>query len=169
VTTTGSFAVPPKAERPTTPDKDYGVPAVGGKFVSWDHVIERLQAASAYWLATVTAKACPHAVPVWGVFVQDDLYLEIGSPATTKSRNLKRSAEIQVHLGDVDDVVIVRGSAEPVVPGPTLGGAIAAAMAGKYTDYKPGPDAWDEGGLARVIPRTVLAWHDMPTATRWRW
>lgn len=167
--TAGAFAVPPNAERPTTPDKDYGVPRTGGDFISWDHVIERLRAAPAYWLATVTAKGRPQVVPTWGVLVQDDLYLEIGSPATAKSRNLKGNAEIQIHLDDVDDVVIVRGSAEPVVPGPSLGGAIASAMAAKYPDYNPKPTDWDNGGLARVVPRTILAWRAMPTATRWRW
>jgi hypothetical protein len=165
---TGVLARPPEPERPTTPDKDYGVPADGGEFIPWDHVIERLRSASGYWLATVTEKGGPQVVPTWGVLVDDDLYLEIGSPATAKSRNLERNRAIQVHLDDVDDVVIVRGSAEPVVPGPVLGAEIAAAMTAKYPDYKPGPTDWDNGGLARVVPRTILAWRAMPTATRWR-
>ena len=166
--TRGSLADPPPFERPTTPGPGYGVPRRGGTFIPWDHVIERLSSASAYWLATVTPATRPAVVPIWGVVVEDDLYLEIGSPETAKSRNLEHNREVDVHLDGVDDVVIVRGTAEPVVPGPILGAAVAKAMNAKYPDYKPGPLDWDKGGLIQIVPRTILAWKDMPTATRWR-
>jgi hypothetical protein len=167
-TASGSLSIPPQRERPATPDRTYGVPAVGGEFIDWDHVIERLESAKAYWLVTVTPDGRPHAVPIWGVLVADDLFLEVGSPSTAKSRNLEANREIEVHLDDADDVVIARGTAEPAIPGPSLGAAIAAAMTAKYPDYKPAPTDWDHGGLIRVVPRTILAWRDMPTATRWR-
>jgi hypothetical protein len=64
--------------------------------------------------------------------------------------------------------VIVFGSAEPFLPDPDTGRLIAAAMHAKYPGYEPEADSWDEGGLFRIEPRTVHAWHDMPTATRWR-
>ena len=41
-------------------------------------------------------------------------------------------------------------------------------MHAKYRGYDPEPDAWDHGGMYRVVPHTVLAWGEMPTATRWR-
>jgi hypothetical protein len=164
----GTLANPPAAERPTTPGPGYGVPRIGGKLIEWDHVIDRLSTAKAYWLATVTPASRPVVVPIWGVVVEDDLYLEIGSPETAKSRNLEANREIDVHLDDADDVVIVRGRGEAVTPGPTLGAAIAAAMHAKYPQYDPGPTDWDNGGLIQVVPRTILAWRDMPTATRWR-
>lgn len=165
---TGAFGEPPPPERPSTPGASYGVPAAGGELRPWDEVIERLRDASAYWLATVTGRSQPQVVPVWGVIVGDELYLEIGSTSTAKARNLEANPEIQVHLDGTGDVVIVRGRAERIRPGPALGAAIAAAMHGKYGDYDPSPTEWDEGGLIRVVPRMVLAWRDMPTATRWR-
>jgi hypothetical protein len=55
-----------------------------------------------------------------------------------------------------------------VAPAADLGVRLAATFAGKYKGYQPGPDAWAEGGLVRIEPRSVLAWRDMPTATRWR-
>ena len=164
----GAFSHPPPPERPTTPGALYGVPVDGGELCSWDDVIERLRAARAYWLATVSPAARPQVVPVWGALVGDDLYLEAGSTPTSKSRNLEANPEIQVHLDDFDDVVIIRGRAEPIVPGPALGIALADAMHAKYVDYAPSPTEWDGGGLIRVIPRTILAWRDMPTATRWQ-
>jgi pyridoxine/pyridoxamine 5'-phosphate oxidase len=164
----GVFGRPPAPERPTTPGVSYGVPASGGELRPWGEAIARLRDASAYWLATVGRHTRPHVVPVWGVIVEDELYLEIGSTSTAKARNLEANPEIQVHLDGTGDVVIVRGRAEGVMPAPALGAAIAAAMHAKYGDYDPSPAEWDDGGLIRVAPRTVLAWRDMPTATRWR-
>lgn len=166
---TGAFGVEPTRERPESPPLSYGVPRVGGTFVAWDHVTDRLTRAEAYWLTTVTPRGRPHAVPIWGVMLQADLYLETGAPETRKNRNLDRNRHILVHLDGVNDAVIVRGMAVMVEPSPDLGVALAAAFRAKYPGYDPAPGGWDAGGLIRVAPSTVLAWGDMPTATRWRW
>lgn len=164
----GAFAKEPPRDRPDSPPASYGVPRKGGKFVAWQDVVERLRTASGYWLATVTPDGRPHVVPIWGVFVGDDLFLETGAPGTIKNRNLAVHPEIAVHLDGVDDVVFVRGRATPAAPGPDLGAAMAAAFREKYHGYEPGPTDWDSGGLIRVEPVTLLAWREMPTATRWR-
>jgi nitroimidazol reductase NimA-like FMN-containing flavoprotein (pyridoxamine 5'-phosphate oxidase superfamily) len=166
-----AFRSPPPAERPASPPASYGVPQQGGELVPWEHVVERLRAATGYWLGTVTPDGRPHVVPVWGVLVDDDLYLETGAPETAKMRNLARERRVHVHLDDVDDVVIVTGEAVFVAPTLALGTALAQAFHAKYPGYDPAPDAWGpdtDGGLARIDPDTVLAWRDMPTATRWR-
>jgi nitroimidazol reductase NimA-like FMN-containing flavoprotein (pyridoxamine 5'-phosphate oxidase superfamily) len=164
----GAFAEEPPRGRPDSPPASYGVPPTGGEFVRWEDVIERLRVASGYWLATVTPGGRPHVVPIWGVLVGDDLYLETGAPETRKNHNLAANPEVAVHLDGVDDAVIVRGRAEPVAPDAELGTALAAAFHAKYPDYAPGPTDWEDGGLVRVEPTTLLAWRDMPTATRWR-
>ena len=164
----GAFADEPPRERPDSPPKSYGVPRKGGTFIEWPDVVERLRTASGYWLATVTPGGRPHVVPIWGVFVGHDLFLETGDPGTIKNRNLAVHKEIAVHLDGVDDVVLVRGRATPAVPDADLGGAMAAAFHEKYPGYEPGPTDWDRGGLIRIEPATLLAWREMPTATRWR-
>lgn len=164
----GAFAKEPPRDRPDSPPASYGVPRTGGTFVAWQEVVERLSTASGYWLATVTPGGRPHVVPIWGVFVGDDLFLETGAPGTIKNRNLAVHKEIAVHLDGVDDVVFVRGRATPAAPDPDLGAALAAAFRAKYHGYDPGPTDWVGGGLIRVEPGTLLAWRDMPTATRWR-
>jgi nitroimidazol reductase NimA-like FMN-containing flavoprotein (pyridoxamine 5'-phosphate oxidase superfamily) len=164
----GSLSSPPAAERPDTPGPDYGVPATGGTMVDWSHVVERLTSAEAYWVVTVTPRNRPHAVPIWGVYVDDELYLEVGAPETAKNRNIASNPAISVHLDGANDVVIVNGTAEPTRPDHDLGIALAAAFKAKYRDYQPGPTDWDGGGLVRVVPESVLAWTDMSTATRWR-
>ena len=163
-----AFAAEPPRERPDSPPASYGVPRSGGRFVEWSHVIDRLSSAEAYWLGTVTASGRPHIVPIWGAFVENDLYLETGDPETVKNRNLARNSRVVVHLDDVNDVVIVRGVAEVVRPSRDLGLALATAMHAKYRGYEPAPDSWDDGGMVRVEPDVILAWTDMPSATRWR-
>lgn len=164
----GRFATEPLRERPDSPPESYGVPRKDGEFIEWAHVIERLTAAEGYWLGTVTPGDRPHVVPIWGCFVGDDLYLETGDPNTVKNRNLRANANVFVHLDDVNDVVLIRGIAMEISPTPELGGALATAMGGKYPDYDPTPDSWDNGGMWRIEPETVLAWKAMPTSTRWR-
>jgi nitroimidazol reductase NimA-like FMN-containing flavoprotein (pyridoxamine 5'-phosphate oxidase superfamily) len=163
----GAFAAVPLAERPRTPGVDYGVPLEGGELIEWSFVAERLAAASDYWVATIAADGHPHVMPIWGVFVADDLFLET-SPATKKARNLARDPAVTVHLDDAQQAVIVEGSAKPFRPTGELSGRIAAAFAAKYRGYRPTPDSWDRGGLYRVEPAVVFAWRDMPSATRWR-
>lgn len=165
----GPFSAEPHRERPDSPPPSYGVPRSGGQFVAWAHVIDRLERAEAYWLATVTPAGRPHAVPIWGVLLDGELYLETGAPETRKNRNLERNPHVVVHLDGVTDAVIVRGTASFVRPAPALEAKLAAAFTAKYPGYEPEPGGWDAGGLARVVPSTLLAWGDMPTATRWRW
>jgi Pyridoxamine 5'-phosphate oxidase len=164
----GAFAEEPPRDRPDSPPASYGVPRKGGTFIPWPDVIERLRTASGYWIATVTPGGRPHVVPIWGVFVGDDLFLETGAPGTIKNKNLEVHPEIAVHLDGVEDVVLIRGRATPAAPDAELGNALAAAFHAKYPGYAPGPSDWDDGGLVRVEPATLLAWREMPTATRWR-
>ena len=164
----GRFAVEPPRERPDSPPEGYGVPREAGSFIEWAHVIERLQSADGYWIGTVTRGGRPHVVPIWGCFVGDDLYLETGDPNTVKNRNLAANPNVFIHLDDVNDVVIVRGRGVEIRPDRDLGAALAAAMGAKYKDYDPTPDSWDNGGMWRIEPESVLAWKEMPTATRWR-
>ena len=164
----GRFAIEPTRERPDSPPEGYGVPRKGGTFVEWSHVVDRLATAEGYWIGTVTPAARPHVVPIWGCFVGDDLYLETGDPNTIKNRNLARNQNVWIHLDDVNDAVMVRGKAVEVRPDPDLGTALAAAMSGKYKGYDPTPDSWDNGGMWRIDPESVLAWQAMPTSTRWR-
>jgi Pyridoxamine 5'-phosphate oxidase len=158
----------PRRDRPSSPPESYGVPRQGGVFVDWQHVVGRLRGAEAYWLATVTPTGRPHVVPIWGVVVSDDLFLETGAPETIKRRNLEENRRVVVHLDDVNDVIIVRGEAVDVRPAVALGQELAVAFTAKYPDYHPGPESWRDGGLVQIEPSVILAWHDMPTATRWR-
>jgi hypothetical protein len=104
---------------------------------------------------------------VWGVFVDDELYLET-DPGTRKARNLAANPAVVVHPDGADEAVIVEGRASAFVPDRAVAARIAAEFTRKHSDYIPAATEWDQGGLYRVVPTTVFAWRDMPTATRWR-
>jgi nitroimidazol reductase NimA-like FMN-containing flavoprotein (pyridoxamine 5'-phosphate oxidase superfamily) len=134
----------------------------------WDFVTGELEKARNYWVVTVGRQSRPHAAPVWGVFVDDDLFLET-APTTRKARNLARNPAVVVHTESGEEVVIVEGSAAQLAPSGKLGADIARAFAAKYDGYEPDPAEWAaEGSLYRVAPTVVFAWRDMPTATCWR-
>ena len=164
----GAFAEELPGERPRTPDASYGVPTEGGSMIGWSECVDRLRVAEAYWLATTGPDGAPHVVPVWGVLVADDLYLETGAPNTAKARHLAVNLAAAVHLDGVNDALIVHGRAVSCRPDPALGASLSSAFRAKYSGYSPGPGDWDDGGLHRLEPRVMLAWREMPTATRWR-
>ena len=51
----GAFRQERPGERPTTPDRAYGVPRRGGAMIGWSECIERLRAAEAAWRDMPTA------------------------------------------------------------------------------------------------------------------
>ena len=68
-----------------------------GDTVSWPEVAARRAGVRNYWLSTTTPAGAPHAVPVWGVVIEDTLYL-YGKRRTVKARNLAADPRLVVHL-----------------------------------------------------------------------
>jgi hypothetical protein len=160
----------PKAERPWFPE-GYGIPASVKGTLDWSFVEERMAGARNYWVVTVRPDGRPHAMPVWGAWLDGKLYIE-GSPETRRHRNLAANPHVVAHLENGSEVVIVEGeAAEAGKPDPALGVRLSEAYTGKYSSfgYSPGPDAWDNGGLYVIYPRKVFAWTKFPQdTTRWR-
>ena len=84
----GAFARGAAARPTRQPATELWRAANWRRFRPWPDVIERLRMSSGYWIATVTPDGRPHVVPIWGVFVGNDLFLETGAPGTVKNRNL---------------------------------------------------------------------------------
>ncbi len=161
----------PALDRPRMPE-GYGVPASGEGMLPWRHASERLAGALNYWIGTTRPDGRPHAVPVWGVWVDDTFYFE-GGPDTRRGRNLAANPAVVVHIESGDDIVILEGTAEELAgPDPALAARIADAFAAKYAPkygYRPDPAGWNGGGLYAVRPRAAFAWNEFPkTATRYR-
>jgi hypothetical protein len=149
----------PVADRPAIPG--YGVPETTDGTLPWRHADERLERAKNYWIGTASADGKPHAVPVWGAWLDGALYFGVGPRST---RNLEANPRVTVHLESGDDVVILEGEIEQFAdPEGSLFPRLAEAMAAKY-DYRP-----DEPSGYVLRPRTAYAWSSFPAnATRWR-
>jgi hypothetical protein len=119
----------PNADRPNIP---YGIkpPDEGAGLLPWYRASDRLRGSYVYWITTSGSDARPHAVPVWGVWLDEVLYFSNG-PTTRTGRNLARNRRISVHLENGEDVVIIEGVAEDVADAATLDRVNEAYMA-KY-------------------------------------
>jgi nitroimidazol reductase NimA-like FMN-containing flavoprotein (pyridoxamine 5'-phosphate oxidase superfamily) len=129
----------------------------------WSHVVQQLEPARNYWLATTCPDGRPHVIPVWGAWVDGALYFD-GLSTARWARNLTANPAASIHLESGTDVVILDGTVEDVVPEPELAARIVEAFAAKYVS--PLPQA--TRGMYRLRPRSVRAWSRFPDdATRW--
>ena len=130
--------------------------------LTWQQVEKRLRESKNFWLCSVRPDRRPHAVPVWGVWLQGRFYFD-GSPHTRHARNIASNPAVTVHLESGDKAVILEGSCQMIArPAAELADTAAQAYRDKYSAYGYAPQAeqWDEGGLFVVVPVKVLAWTD---------
>lgn len=136
-------------------------------YLAWPEVESQLVEARNYWLSTTYPDGRPHAIPRWGVWLDDAFWYD-GSPQTRHARNLATNPSCVLHLESGAIVTIVEG--ESVVPPPVfgeLGARLSVEYARKYgPEYTPEPDAWSDresGGLHVLKPAKVIAWTSFPT------
>lgn len=100
----------PKASRPYMPG--YGILDAnkGRGLLPWSWATTRLSKAHNYWVATTRPDGRPHAMAVWGVWVNDIFYFSTG-PRSRKARNLSRNPRCVVCTDRTDEAVIVEGVA----------------------------------------------------------
>ena len=144
------------------------------EMLTWSFVESRMQAALNYWIVSAAASGRPHAVPVWGAWL-DDLFYFVG--AGRKIRNLRANPQAVVHLESADEVVIIEGSFDEIS---RRDGAFLQRLdedfVRKYGTYRPSENLDNAGssgnvpvGLFAVYPETVIAWSGFArNATRWR-
>ena len=138
------------------------------KYLPWSHATERLEKAKNYWIVTSSPGGQPHAVPVWGFWINGALYWGTARDSR-KWRNLERNPEIVVHLESGDDVIIVEGTAREVreAERPELFARMKQASEAKYGMWMP---LQAHHVAVEVRPRKVMAWSEQAiqkTATRW--
>jgi nitroimidazol reductase NimA-like FMN-containing flavoprotein (pyridoxamine 5'-phosphate oxidase superfamily) len=135
-------------------------------------VERRLQNAENYWVATSRPDGRPHAMPVYGLWLDSSFWFATGRHSV-KGRNIAANPAVVVHLESGDDVVIVEGTAGEV-PDPARAAEVVPQLAGKYG---MGPEEMAVGDPASgaalyvVRPRVVQAWLEgaLPeTHSRWQ-
>lgn len=152
-------------DRPSIPD--YGVPEGMDGTLEWTTVRDLIAGSKNYWVCTASADGKPHAVPVWGAYLDGTLYFGAGPRS---SRNLDANPRVSVHLESGDEVVILEGTSTVLHnPDATFSKTLDDHLAAKY-DYRPSSEG-DEHvgeGWRVLVPDRIFAWTGFPAdATRW--
>lgn len=158
------------ADRPFMPG--YGIlPAdQGSGLIPWAEAERRLSAAHDYWVATVRPDGAPHAMPVWGVWLDGRIWFSSGL-RSRKARNLAADPRCTVTTDDARNPVVVDGTAERLTDDASIAAFVAAVNA-KYdaavtTDFQD-PEV---NGTFAVRPARVIALSGADftgSPTRWR-
>jgi hypothetical protein len=156
--------VPPPAGRPAFPT-DYGIERAADGLLSWDWLAERFAAARNYWVVTTRPDGRPHAMPVWGVWIDNHLVFST-APGSVKGRNLRARRDVVVHTESGDELALIEGVADDLALDD-----LPSASALYHAKYglaipEPGPESM----VVEVAPVRALAWReaDFPhSATRW--
>ena len=151
-----------QVRRPDVPS-GYGLASpTTGRFIPWEDIRQRLERARNYWISTASPRGRPHAAPVWGLWVEDRFIFSTDH-ASQKAVNVRRNAQVVVHLESGDDVVIVEGTAAVLEDhGRWVG------LGNLYREKYGVP--LDQGSTYEVVPSRILAWSeaDYPSsATKW--
>jgi hypothetical protein len=136
----------------TRPKMDgYGVPQSSVGVLPWQWALERLSRSHNYLLTTVRPDGAPHVMPIWGVWLEGGWYFSTAS-TSCKSRNLEQNAKCVVCNDNLEEAVILEGTAVRLNNGdiPTQAFADYKAKYGWDLDPQRGP-VW------KVTPNTVFA------------
>ena len=155
----------PTSSRPHVP-ATYGIPRELGNAGTWDAIADKIAASRNYWIASTRRDGRPHVMPVWGVWVDDQLLFGTDRKST-KGRNIAANPAIVVHLESGDDVVVLEGE-----PREATDAALLALYADAYdAKYAVRPDASDAATVTYALrPSVAFTWLEsdyLNSATRW--
>jgi len=156
----------PRPERPDIP-ASYGFTASTPHTPpTWDSITERVRTSRNYWICSLSPDGQPHALPVWGIWLEDCLYF-VTKRASKKARNLLANPKVAIHLESGDDVVSFQGIVAEVRD-PTRMDQVATVYTAKYNGDEIFPDI---EVVFELLPQLAFTWLESnyhQTATRWR-
>jgi nitroimidazol reductase NimA-like FMN-containing flavoprotein (pyridoxamine 5'-phosphate oxidase superfamily) len=131
----------PKASRPYMPG--YGILDAnrGRGLLPWSWATERLAKARTYWIATTRLDGRPHAMPVWGIWLDNRFYFSTGQESR-KARNLAANPSCVVSVQAGEEAIIVEGVVEQIAD-PAAIRQFCDAYSAKYQ--------WDMEGFAEPV------------------
>ena len=101
----------PRTERPHIPG--YGISKSKTGMLPWKWAEKKLAGSREYWLMTVRPDGRPHAMIIWGLWVDGAFWFGTGAK-TQKARNLASNPNCIIGTEDAADAVILEGVAELV-------------------------------------------------------
>jgi hypothetical protein len=146
----------PESSIPRIPNRpEYGPDASApAERATWSSAQLRLAEARYYWIATTGRDGRPHSVPMWAVWIGDQLYFS-SNPGTVSARNLLRNPQVIAHLEDAQAPLIVEGGAHQIEP-TRLPAEVVTAYEAKY-GWRMDPA--DPGmPFFALEPRALICW-----------
>jgi hypothetical protein len=144
----------------------YGLPRARKGLLPWTWAERRLTGSHNYWLVTVRPNGRPHAMPVWGIWIDGAFHFGTGR-TSRKARNLTRNRRCVVCSERAAEAVIVEGIAREVTDRAQLE-RLAGPYHRKYKPWKLDPEV---GPVYTVRPRVAFGMYEkrfVDAATRWR-
>ncbi len=151
----------PSPTRPQTMP-EYGIPTNNEGMLDWSFIEARMPAARNYWVTSVNAHNHPHAMPVWGAWVDGVFYFG-GGKETNTVRNLMKNPHVVIHLESGDEVIILRGEVQVVTEDLDADTyeRIEQQYEKKYNMRHGLPNF-------SLTPKSVMAWKEYPVScTKW--
>src|SRR3989337_1984312 len=104
----------PPANPGTRPEMPaaYGISGSTEGLLSWEWVRQRMTQSRNYWISSTRPNGQPHAMPVWGVWLDDKLFFGTARKSR-KALNLAANPAVSCHTESGDYAVIIEGSVEP--------------------------------------------------------
>src|SRR5262245_41139706 len=103
----------PRASRPHAPGYGIAEGDTGEGLLPWSWAVERLERARNYFLSTTRPDGRPHAMVIWGIWVENIFYFSTGRDSR-KARNLAANPNCVVCPEKAEEAVIVEGVADEV-------------------------------------------------------
>ena len=97
---------------------DYGVGTDDWQPLPWEWAAERLVVNRNYWVVTTSASGRPHALPVWGVWDDDEYRFGFScGRSARKARNIAANPAVVVASSDTVECISVEGTATTLEEG----------------------------------------------------
>lgn len=160
---------PTSSTRPHMPG--YGVPAPGEDdegMLPWSWAEERLRRSQSLWVVTVGPDSVPHAMAVWGVWIDEGFFFSTAG-GSRKARNLLVNPACVVHTGDTSEPVVVWGSARVLAAGDPARPTAFEAYEAKYGISFPDPDVNPVFGVTPTWAFGIIETEEEFTRSATRW
>jgi hypothetical protein len=99
----------PRAARPHMPG--YGLPKGKKGLLPWSWAEERLKKSRQYWISTTRPGGAPHAMVIWGLWIDGAFYFSTGANSR-KAKNLAKEPRCVICTDNAAEAVIMEGTAE---------------------------------------------------------
>jgi nitroimidazol reductase NimA-like FMN-containing flavoprotein (pyridoxamine 5'-phosphate oxidase superfamily) len=142
----------------------YGMPSGTKGLLPWTWAEQRVQKSHNYYVMTVRTNGTPHAMPVWGIWVDSRFYFSTGAQSV-KARNLAANPACVICTEKAAESVVIEGTATPIGD-PARVTVLAPHYARKYKSFTLDPKM---GPIFEVVPKVVFGLDEKQFKSMTRW